>query len=523
MQSSAAPSANATPSGPAPLSSAAAAAAFQRMSPPSEELLNNMQGGPSSGLGNGTGLGSARASGEVPQAAVAAALATQQAVSAAAALLSQSPGGSRHSSSSTLTRTSSSNRCARRTRAPPAAAVLLCPPAVATAHAAASLGPHHFLSHHLTHHTCPPSPLLFAACRAAGSATHSPDRSGSPNTPSQATPVDLPAQRTVDVPAGMSDAAAALAVLTQQQVQAQAQQAAAVLAARLSMDAAAARSSMDAAAAAATTQAMLQAGAAGGLPPRMSLDSLLATRTAAPQQGWAPPAAPAATTAAAALAGGAALPLNEQPFPQGNAPRMSNAGAGVCARASCCCCCPGTNWRLLSQPAGQTCFQIHLLQEPRLFQAADTPTPPHPHALPLPPSPRSCAQAGPGPSALLPGCAADQAARRSHPSPLLSRRHPARAAAEPLCPLVPGPAAGDAAGHGRGAQPPAAGHGRAQRHGPRRRPSDGATPHERRRRLPACLPREPPRGLCPRRPQRVWPRHASWWRPRQHAPPPCPA
>jgi hypothetical protein len=178
----------------------------------------------------------------------------------------------------------------------------------------------------------------------------------------------------------MSDAAAALAVLTQQQqqvqAQAQAQQAAAVLAARLSMDAAAARSSMDAAAAAATTQAMLQAGAAAGLPPRMSLDSLLATRTAAPQQGWAPPAAPAATTAAAALAGGAALPLNEQPFPQGNAPRMSNAGA--CVRV----CPPAAAAALV--PDG-VCSACRPASQPGLFSTLPVSSPPLYPPCPPPP------------------------------------------------------------------------------------------------------------------------------------------
>lgn len=160
---------------------------------------------------------------------------------------------------------------------------------------------------------------------SGGSAGHSPDRSGSPNTPGQTAGLsDLPAARSAEVPgASVSDAAAAMAVLTQQQ-QAQAQAAAAQAAAalaRLSMDAAGVRgASMDASAAAATTQAMLA--------PRMSLDSLLATRQQ--QQGWAPGAPPSTTTAAAALAAASAnsaLPLNEQPFPSGNAPRMSNAVA----------------------------------------------------------------------------------------------------------------------------------------------------------------------------------------------------
>ena len=68
------------------------------------------------------------------------------------------------------------------------------------------------------------------------------------------------------------------------------------------------------------------------LAPRMSLDSLLATRQQ--QQGWAPGAPPSTTTAAAALAAASAnsaLPLNEQPFPSGNAPRMSNAGTRLAA------------------------------------------------------------------------------------------------------------------------------------------------------------------------------------------------
>ncbi|KAL4448901.1 hypothetical protein ABPG77_007618 [Micractinium sp. CCAP 211/92] len=160
---------------------------------------------------------------------------------------------------------------------------------------------------------------------SGGSATHSPDRSGSPNTPGQTAGLsDLPAARSAEVPgASVSDAAAAMAVLTQQQQQQQqaaAAQAAAALA-RLSMDAAGVRgASLDASAAAATTQAMLA--------PRMSLDSLLATRQQ--QQGWAPGAPPSTTTAAAALAAATAnssLPLNEQPFPSGNAPRMSNAVA----------------------------------------------------------------------------------------------------------------------------------------------------------------------------------------------------
>ncbi|PSC76370.1 Prolyl 4-hydroxylase subunit alpha-2 [Micractinium conductrix] len=187
-----------------------------------------------------------------------------------------------------------------------------------------------------------------AGSGGASSASHSPDRSGSPNTPGQGM-VDLPAARSAEGPAVMSDAAAALAVLTQQQqaqaqaaqaAQAQAQataqaqvaqaqaaqaqaQAAAALA-RLSMDGNGARgASVDLAAATATTQAMLSG---GGVPPRMSLDSLLASRQAA--AGWTPGASPGATTAAAALvAGAAALPLNEQPFPSGNAPRMSNAVA----------------------------------------------------------------------------------------------------------------------------------------------------------------------------------------------------
>ncbi|KAL4422777.1 hypothetical protein ABPG75_008974 [Micractinium tetrahymenae] len=161
---------------------------------------------------------------------------------------------------------------------------------------------------------------------SGGSAGHSPDRAGSPNTPGQTASLsDLPAARSAEV-AGVSDAAAAMAVLTQQQqaqaqvAQAAAAQAAATLA-RLSMDAAGVRgASLDASAAAATTQAMLA--------PRMSLDSLLATRQQ--QQGWAPGAPPSATTAAAALAANSStssLPLNEQPFPSGNAPRMSNAVA----------------------------------------------------------------------------------------------------------------------------------------------------------------------------------------------------
>jgi hypothetical protein len=181
--------------------------------------------------------------------------------------------------------------------------------------------------------------------RSGGSASGSPERSGSPNTPGQPGPLDGPAHRSLEappagVPTGLpSDAAAAMALLTQQQqaqaaVQAQAQAAAAL--ARLSMDnrgsldaAAAARASLDAAAAAATTQAMLQHAGSGGLPPRMSLDSLLATRQAA-AGGWVPGALPPqGATAAAALAAGppSSLPLNEQPFPSGNAPRMSNAVA----------------------------------------------------------------------------------------------------------------------------------------------------------------------------------------------------
>lgn len=189
---------------------------------------------------------------------------------------------------------------------------------------------------------------------SGGSPSGSPERSGSPNTPGQPGLLDGPAQRSLEAPpAGMpggvsSDAAAAMALLTQQQqaqaaAQAQAQAAAAL--ARLSMDgrgsldaaaaarasldaAAAARASMDAAAAAATTQAMLQHAGSGGMPPRMSLDSLLATRQ--PSGGWVPGALPPpGATAAAALAAGppSSLPLNEQPFPSGNAPRMSNAGA----------------------------------------------------------------------------------------------------------------------------------------------------------------------------------------------------
>ena len=196
---------------------------------------------------------------------------------------------------------------------------------------------------------------------SGGSASGSPERSGSPNTPGQPGLLDGPAHRSLEAPpAGVpSDAAAAMALLTQQQqaqavAQVQAQAAAALArlsmdgrgsmdaaaaarasmdaaaAARASMDAAAAaRASMDAAAAAATTQAMLQHAGSGGLPPRMSLDSLLASRQAAPG-GWVPGAMPPpGATAAAALAAGppASVPLNEQPFPSGNAPRMSNAGA----------------------------------------------------------------------------------------------------------------------------------------------------------------------------------------------------
>jgi hypothetical protein len=116
-----------------------------------------------------------------------------------------------------------------------------------------------------------------------------------------------------------------MAVLVQQQQQQAAAAQAAAAIARLSVDGRGSVDAASAAAAAATTKAMLQAAGANALPPRMSLDSLLATRQ--PSGGWAPAPAPGNTTAAAALvAGVSSLPLNEQPFPTGNAPRMSNAG-----------------------------------------------------------------------------------------------------------------------------------------------------------------------------------------------------
>ncbi|KAI3430482.1 hypothetical protein D9Q98_005077 [Chlorella vulgaris] len=134
--------------------------------------------------------------------------------------------------------------------------------------------------------------------RPTGSAPHSPERSGSP-------PNAVPARTSEPTATAASEAAAALAVLTQQQA-----------------------SAAQAAAAVATTQAMLKAGADGSLPPRMSLDSLLAARQQA--AGWTgngPAPAPPTAAEALATAGAAALPLNEQPFPSGNAPRMSNAVA----------------------------------------------------------------------------------------------------------------------------------------------------------------------------------------------------
>jgi hypothetical protein len=173
-----------------------------------------------------------------------------------------------------------------------------------------------------------------APSSSSGGAPRSPsgERSGSPNSPGGAAPTDPAAAA-----AAASDAAAAMAVLTQQQ-QAQAQAAAAQAAAaiaRLSMDGRASLDASSAAAAAATTQAMLGASGSAALPPRMSLDSLMASRQAG--AGWAPAAPPMGTPTAAGMlaANVSTLPLNEQPFPPGNAPRMSNAGEGAARLLAC--------------------------------------------------------------------------------------------------------------------------------------------------------------------------------------------